>query len=184
MKQVRPVTITGGRLVTPGGVVSGAVRLIDGRIVALGDVGANDGDVTVSARGALVAPGLIDLGVFAIDKPAFHFGGVTRAALMPDQSPVVDLPSRVSHLGRSGKPDLWVHPLAAATRGLEGTQLAELGLMKEAGARGVATGRRWIADSGVMLRLLRYAAMLDLGGVTPAADGRLAGGAVTSRWPR
>ncbi len=33
----------------------------------------------VDAKGALIAPGLVDLGVFAVDKPAFHFGGITRA---------------------------------------------------------------------------------------------------------
>ena len=44
--------------------------------------------------------------------------------------------------------------------------------MQQAGARGIATGRQWIADSGVMLRLLQYAAMLDLVVVTHAEDGR------------
>ncbi|NIP77294.1 MAG: dihydroorotase, partial [Xanthomonadales bacterium] len=78
---------------------------------------------------------------------------ITRAALMSDQSPPLDYPDRVSHIAKSGKPDLWVHPLAAATIGLAGRELAEMALMAEAGARGVATGRRWIADSGVMLRL-------------------------------
>jgi dihydroorotase len=75
--------------------------------------------------GALVTPGLVDFGVFAIDKPAFHFGGITRAALMPDQRPPLDRPSRVRFAAQSGKPDFWVHPLAAATRGLEGRELAE-----------------------------------------------------------
>jgi dihydroorotase len=180
MRQARPLTITGGRLVTPDGVAEGAVRLVDGRIAALGAVAAQDGDETLNARGAIVAPGLVDFGVFAVDKPAFHFGGIIRAALMPDQSPPLDLPSRVSHIARSGKPDLWVHPLAAATRGLAGEQLAELALMKDAGARGVATGRRWIADSGMMLRLLRYAAMLDLVVVAHAEDGGLAGEAAAT----
>ena len=77
---------------------------------------------------------------------------------MADQSPALDYPSRINYIAKSGKPDMWVHPLAAATRGLEGRELAEIALMKEAGARGVATGRRWIADSGTMLRLLQYAA--------------------------
>jgi len=180
VRQVRPLTITGGKLVTPGGVAPGAIRLVDGRIAATGDIVPEDGDETLNARGALIAPGLVDLGVFAIDKPAFHFGGITRAALMPDQSPALDLPSRVSYIARSGKPDLWVHPLAAATRGLGGEQLAELALMKDAGARGVATGRRWIADSGVMLRLLRYAAMLDLVVVSHAEDGGLSGEAAAT----
>ncbi len=180
MRQARALTITGGRLVLPDGVRDGAIRLVDGRIAALGNIAPQDGDEIVEARGKLVAPGLIDLGVFAIDKPAFHFGGITRAALMPDQRPPLDLPSRVNYIAKSGKPDLWVHPLAAATQGLDGERLGELALMREAGARGVATGRRWIADSGVMLRLLRYAAMLDLTVVTHAEDAGLTGEAVAT----
>lgn len=179
MKQQRPATIANGRLVTPDGLREGTLRLVDGMIDAL-DAPAQDGDETIDAIGALVAPGLVDLGVFAIDKPAFHFGGITRAALMPDQSPPLDLPSRVSYIAKSGKPDFWVHPLAAATRGLDGCEIAELGLMREAGARGVATGRRWIADSGVMLRLLQYAAMLDLVVVAHAEDAALVGSAVAT----
>ena len=179
MKQQRPATIANGRLVTPDGLREGTLRLVDGMIDAI-DAPAQDGDETIDANGALVAPGLVDLGVFAIDKPAFHFGGITRAALMPDQSPPLDLPSRVSYIAKSGKPDFWVHPLAAATRGLDGCEIAELGLMREAGARGVATGRRWIADSGVMLRLLQYAAMLDLVVVAHAEDAALVGSAVAT----
>jgi len=181
MKQARPLAIFNARLVTPAGVVPGALRCADGMIVAAGgDVRPEEADAAIDARGKLLAPGLVDLGVFAVDKPAFHFGGITRAALMPDQSPPLDLPSRVGFIAKSGKPDLWVHPLAAATRGLEGAELAELALMQQAGARGVATGRCWIADSGVMLRLLQYAAMLDLVVVAHAEDGGLAGHAVAT----
>lgn len=180
MKQARPITITGGKLVLPDRVSEGAIRLAEGRIEALGDVAPQDGDEVVEAKGRLVAPGLVDYGVFAIDKPAFHFGGITRAALMPDQRPPLDLPSRIAYIAKSGKPDLWVHPLAAATQGLDGERLAELALMREAGAKGVATGRRWISDSGVMLRLLRYAAMLGLPVVSHAEDAGLAGEAVAT----
>ena len=180
MSAPHPFVIVNARLVTPGGVEQGSLRIEAGRIATLGNVAPEPGDETVDARGALLVPGLVDLGVFAVDKPAFHFGGITRAALMPDQSPILDLPSRVSYIAKSGKPDLWVHPLAAATRKLGGTELAELALMQAAGARGVATGRRWIADSGVMLRLLQYAAMLDLVVVSHAEDGGLAGTAVAS----
>jgi dihydroorotase len=181
MKQAQALAITNAQLVTPSGLVAGALRCSDGVIVALGaDVVAEAGDTVVDARGRLLAPGLVDLGVFAVDKPAFHFGGITRAALMPDQSPPLDLPSRVGFIAKSGKPDLWVHPLAAATRGLEGRELAELALMQDAGAKAVATGRRWIADSGVMLRLLQYAAMLGLVVVTHAEDGGLVGEAAAT----
>jgi dihydroorotase len=181
MKQTQPFTITNARLVVPGGVVTGGLRCAGGQIAALGpELAPQPGDEVIDARGKLVAPGLVDLGVFAVDKPAFHFGGITRAALMPDQDPPLDLPSRVGFIAKSGKPDLWVHPLAAATRGLAGRELAELALMQQAGARGIATGRRWIADSGVMLQVLRYAAMLDLVVVAHAEDAGLARDAVAT----
>ena len=180
MKQLKPLTITNGQLVTPGGVSAGAIRLVDGRIAALGDIAPEDGDEVINAGGKLIAPGLIDCGVFAIDKPAFHFGGITRAALMPDQVPPLDYPERVKFVAMSGKPDLWVHPLAAATRGLDGQRLSELALLRDAGARAVATGRQWIGDSGVMLRVLQYAAMLDLPVIAHAEDAALVGEAAAT----
>ncbi len=181
MKQAA-LTIVNARLVLAAGEPQqGALRALDGRIAALGaDVAAEQGDTVIDAKGALLAPGLVDLGVFAIDKPAFHFGGITRAALMPDQGVVLDKPSTVRFAAQSGKPDLWVHPLAAATKGLEGRELAELAMMRDAGARAVATGRRWIADSGTMHRLLSYCAMLGLTVVVHAEDGGLTGNAVAT----
>ena len=181
MSARRPLTITNGRLVLPSGAPQrGGIRCVDGRIAALGVVAAEPGDTLVDAKGALIAPGLVDLGVFAVDKAAFHFGGITRAALMPDQNPVLDHPARVRFAALSGKPDLLVHPLAAATRGLEGADLAELALMRDAGARAAATGRNWIGDSGTMHRLLAYCAMLGLTVITHSEDAGLAGNAVAT----
>ena len=183
MKQAAPLTIRNAQLVTPRGLTSGPLRMADGLIETVGEAAdnhtGNDGD-SVNGRGKIVMPGLVDLGVFAIDKPAFHFGGITRAALMPDQTPAIDLPSRVAYIAKSGKPDLWVHPLAGATRDLAGRELAEIALMRDAGARGVAAGRTWIADSGVMLRLLQYAAMLDLPVIAHSEDAALVGQAVAT----
>ena len=180
MKQARPLAITNGRLVLPDGTVPGGVRCAGGAIVETGNIAPQDGDEILDARGQLIAPGIVDFGVFAIDKPAFHFGGITRAAVMPDQDPPLDYPSRIRLVAQSGKPDLWVHPLAAATRGLEGRELAEIALMQAAGARGIATGRQWLGDSGMMLRLLQYAAMRDLVVVAHAEDGGLTANAVAS----
>lgn len=176
-----PLTITNARLVLPGIEPSpGSIRSTDGHIVAVGDVTPQQGDRIYDAGGKLVAPGLVDLGVFAIDKPAFHFGGITRAALMPDQSPPLDYPARVRFAAQSGKPDFWVHPLAGATRDLDGKEIAEIAMMRDAGARAIATGRSWIADSGTMLRVLKYAAMLDLVVCAHSEDAGLTGSAVAS----
>lgn len=181
MSIAAPLTITGGLLVLPDGEPQpGSIRCENGHIAAIGDVTPQPGDRIHDARGKLVTPGLVDLAVFAIDKPAFHFGGITRAALMPDQDPPLDHPAQVRFAAQSGKPDFWVHPIAAATRRLEGKELAEIALMKEAGAKAIATGRRWIGDSGSMLRVLQYGAMLDLVVCTHAEDGGLVGQAVAT----
>lgn len=181
MSIAAPLTITNGLLVKPQGEpVKGSLRCENGVIAEMGDIAPQSGDRTFDAKGKLITPGLVDFGVFAIDKPAFHFGGIIRAALMPDQNPVLDYPSRVRFAAYSGKPDFWVHPLAAATRSLEGGALAEIALMRDAGAKAVATGRHWIADSGIMLRVMQYAAMLDLVVCSHAEDSGLTGQAVAT----
>lgn len=149
------------------------------RIAAIGGAVPADADV-IDGEGRLLAPGIVDLGVFRVDGPAFRFGGIVRAALMPDQSPPLDDPGLIQRAAYSGKPDIWVHPLAAATRGLQGAELAEYGLMKAAGARAVATGRGWIADSGVMLRAMSYAAAFGLTVISHAEDSGLSGGAAAT----
>ncbi|MDR7153626.1 dihydroorotase [Sphingobium xenophagum] len=174
--------IINGRLADPAGeaLVPGTI-LIDGdRIVASGDVRLPDDAQRIDAAGLVVAPGLVDLGVFATDKPAFHFGGITRAALMPDQSSLLDDAALIRQATRAGKPDFWVHPIAAATRGLKGTELAEIGMMQAAGAKAVGTGRQWIADSGVMLRVLSYASGLGLTVISHAEDNGLTARAVAT----
>lgn len=173
---VTPLLIANARLL---GGDSGSLLAVDGRIAALNPAEIPEGTETVDARGQWLAPGIIDLGVFATDKPAFHFGGITRAALMPDAGPL-DNPGLVERAAKGGKPDLWVHPLAAATKGLEGRELAEMGLMRGAGARAIATGRTRIADTGVMRRVLAYAASLGLVTIIHAEDEGLTAGAVAT----
>ncbi len=171
---------TNARLVLPGQnePQNGTLTVAGDHIVAAGD--PVPADESIDCKGALLAPGIVDFSVFAIDKPAFRFGGITRAGLMPDQHVVLDQPGVVKFRASEGKPDLWSHPFAAATKGLEGTSLAEIALMKQAGARAVATGRQWIADSGLMLKLLQYAQALDLIVIAHAEDAAMVGDAVAT----
>jgi dihydroorotase len=159
--------------------VAGAVLIEGDRIEGVGAQVPADAAI-IDAQGAHVAPGIVDLGVFAVDKAACIAGGITRVALMPDQNPVLDDPGIVQRAALAAKPDLWVHPLAAATRGLAGRELGEFALMRKAGARAVATGRGWIADTGVMLKVLAYAGSLDMTVIAHAEDGGLTGGAVAT----
>ncbi len=175
------VAFVNARLSCPvGGVRDGALLAVGGAIVAVGLVDMPADSKVVDCRGKLLAPGIVDLGVFAIDRAACRAGGITRVGLMPDQSPVLDGPGLVQRAALIGKPDLWIHPIAAATRGLAGTELAEAAMCRAAGARALGTGAGWIADTGVMRRVLAYARDLDLPVIAHAEDGGLVGDAVAT----
>ncbi|URW76251.1 dihydroorotase [Sphingomonas donggukensis] len=165
------------RIVCP----SGGER--EGELCVAGDTIVADApaDATViDCRGRYLAPAIVDLGAFAVDKAACRAGGIVRVALMPDQAPVLDDPGIVRRAATMGKPELWVHPLAAATRGLEGRDLAEMAITAGAGARAVATGRRWIGDAGLMRKVLAYAKDCGLTVVSHAEDAGLACDAVAT----
>jgi len=164
------------RIVRPDGVGEGELFVSDGLIV---DAPAPASE-TIDCGGKTLAPGIVDLGVFAIDRAAFRAGGIVRVGLMPDQSPVLDDPGIVQRASLVGKPRLWIHPIAAATKGLAGADLAEMAIMKDAGAKAVSTGRRWIANSGVMRKVLAYARDLDLAVISHAEDGGLTDGKVAT----
>jgi len=169
---------TNARLVCPvRGEWRGDLLVRDGVIADVADV---DAATVIDCRGKVLAPGIVDLGVSAIDRAAFRAGGIVRVALQPDQSPPLDDPGMVQRAALIGKPDLWIHPIAAATRGLAGAELAEMAGCRAAGARAVGTGRRWIADSGVMHRVLAYARDLDLAVVAHPEDAGLVGDAVAT----
>ena len=163
-----------GKLVDASGQRHGSLTIDGDRIAAI------ETEQVGNTGSALILPGLVDLGVFAVERGASAAGGITRVALMPDQAPPLDDPGLVQRAALAAKPALWVHPLAAATKGLRGAELAEYALMARAGAKAVATGRSWIADSGVMRRVLAYAGSLGLTVITHAEDGWLTAGAVAT----
>ena len=182
MMQSAPLALTGARVICPatGHDAIATILLKDRKVAGIGHAEPPSDATVIDARGLVVAPGIIDAGVFKADTAAANAGGITRMVLMPDQSPPLDEPALVAYAQGSGKPDVWVHPLAAATRGLNGAELAEIGLAKAAGAVGVATGRHAIADARVMHRLLAYAHGHGLTVVSHAEESALTAGAVAT----
>ena len=62
--------------------------------------------------------------------------------------------------GLADVPPVRVYAYGAATMGLRGSAMAELGLLAESGAVGFTDATRAIADSLMMRRVLSYASML------------------------
>ena len=104
------MSILQGNVILPGADTTEplSLHIADGKIASVGT--AAQAAEHIDASGLIVAPGIIDLGVFKTDKPAFRFGGITRAALMPAQSPVHADTATVRFAALKGKPDLWGPP--------------------------------------------------------------------------
>lgn len=135
---------------------AGGVLVENGRIAAVGDIAVPEGAQVVDCRGKVLTPALIDTRAFKVDVESCVAGGIATTCLMPDQNPVLDDPAVIERAYRLGRKTIKVRPLVAATRGLGGEELAEIGLGLGSGAVAVATGRRAITHTGVMLRLLQY----------------------------
>lgn len=175
-----PLGFINGALVMPDGERPGSLLVRNGTIAAIGTIDMPSDIRVIDLAGLKLAPALVDLGVFAIDVAACHAGGIVRVGLMPDQSPVLDDPGIVQRSALIGRPKLWIHPISAATKALGGNDIAEMAINREAGARAVGTGRHWIANSGVMRRVLAYARDLDQVVISHAEDAGLVGNAVAT----
>ncbi len=173
---MKPFLLADARLVDPasGREGRGAVLVRDGLIadVAWGATPGTPDDATrVECGGHVLAPGLIDMRAFVGEPGAEHretlksaseaaaAGGVTTIVSMPDTQPVVDDPAIVDFLLRRARDTavVNVHPAAAITKGLDGREMTELGLLQEAGAVAFTDGARAVASAGVMRRALTYA---------------------------
>lgn len=149
---------------------TGGILVENGRIAAVGDITPPDGAQVVNCQGQVLTPALIDTRAFKVDVDSCVAGGIGTAFLMPDQNPVLDDPAVVERACRLGQDRITVRPLVAATRGLEGEELAEVGLGLASGAVAIATGRSAITHTGVMLRLLQYATGFNATVITHTED--------------
>ncbi len=173
----------------------GGLLIEEGLIADLGPHlrrNAPAGATVIDAKGHLVIPGLIDMQVF-IGEPGLEHretlasasraaaaGGVTTIVCMPNTDPIIDDMALVDFVQRRARDTaiVNVHTLAALTKGLEGKQMSEIGLLKSAGAIGFSNGRRSVADAGVMRRALTYARDFETLVLSATEDEPLAGAGV------
>jgi len=173
-----------------------SVLVEDGGIAAAGsphEIGPPPSDATlISAEGAILAPGLVDMRVQSRNPghayqesrtsltDAAITGGITTIVCLPNTNPVLDNPDSLSALVRNNsdddRPSPRIFAYGAATRNLDNEHMAELGLLAEAGAVGFTNGIIPISDSLVMRRIMDYAAMLDKPVIQHAEDMALAAG--------
>lgn len=177
----RPILLTNARIVDPSRDLDfpGDLLIADGVIRdtkrGIGAAGVPEGTEVVDCKGRIVAPGLIDMRAF-VGEPGAEYrdtlatasqaaaaGGVTTIVCQPDTSPVIDDPAIVDFILRRARDTAIVHvqPMAALTKGLEGKEMTEIGLLKAAGAVAFTDGAKSVTNSQVMRRTLTYARDFD-----------------------
>lgn len=190
------LVIKNGHVIDPStGENSGKNLLIeDGRIVGLMSHGdpVPEGAEIVDATGRVVAPGFIDLHVHLREPGQEHketiasgcsaavAGGWTSVCPMPNTSPVNDSAALTRYMieqaERAGFAN--VFPIGAITKDSAGTELAEMGEMKSAGAVAVSDDGRPVPNAGIMRRAMEYARDFDLPVIDHCEDKSLSSGGV------
>jgi len=167
------------------------VLIGDGRLLRIGRGLAETNAVTIDGRGWVGLPGLVDLHSH-LGEPgredretlesgllAAAWGGFTAVLGMPDTDPALDSETGIGYVLRRGDLIRGARILvcAAATKGRNGKELAELGRLQSAGAAAAGDAKP-IRDASIVRRILEYTRMLDIPVLIEARDEGLSSGGV------
>jgi dihydroorotase len=185
--------IKNGRVIDPANGIDEKcnVLIADGKIVEIGQIDVPV-QAVIDAAGKLVTPGLIDIHVhfrepgdeeeetIASGSAAAVAAGFTSVVCMPNTNPAVENETDVEYIHRKGRKarKTHVYVMGAITKQRQGVELAEMGLMTEAGAVGFTDDGCGVQDPSVMLRALKYAAMFDVVVAQHCQDDSFAGDGV------
>ena len=149
-------------------------------------------DRVIDLDGKTVLPGLID-GHCHLREPGFEYredivsgtksaakGGFSSVCCMPNTKPVCDNASIVSSIITKAKNQGYanVFPIGAASKGLAGKELSEMGLMKEAGIVAVSDDGRPIESADLLRKVLLYASDFNIPVLNHCEEMSLAEGAM------
>ena len=149
-------------------------------------------DRVIDLKGATVTPGLVDMHchlrepggeykeTIATGTASAAKGGYTSICCMPNTNPVADNAAVISGILKKAKEadNCRVYPIGAATKGIDGEQISEMGLMKEAGIVAVSDDGHPIKNAGIMRKVLEYSSDFNLPVLNHCEDKSLSEGAM------
>ena len=125
----------------------------------------------IDLQGKHIFPGIVDMRVF-VGEPGYEYkenfrtlsnaalsGGVTSVVTMPNTDPIIDNVSIVDFLKRRGrdKSKINIFPTASLTKGLEGSNMTEFGLLQKKGIIAFTDGLKTIQNTRLMSRIMKSA---------------------------
>ncbi len=144
--------------------------------------------------GLWVFPGLVDIHTH-LREPGYEYketiltgtraaaaGGITSVACMANTLPVNDTAAVTRFIREKAEKEgiVEVFPVGAATQGLKGEQLAEIGFMKEAGIVALSDDGFPIRDAEILRLTLEYASRFNLPVIDHCEDLDLSRGGVAN----
>lgn len=138
----------------------------------------------IDADGLYILPGLVDAHCHLRD-PGFEYkedivsgtksaakGGFTSIACMPNTKPVVDNAAVVRYIIEKSQKEgcVNVFPIGSITKGLEGIELSEMGIMQQAGIVAVSDDGKPVMNGDVMKKALIYAGQFNLPVISHCED--------------
>ncbi|MBP3657306.1 MAG: dihydroorotase [Clostridia bacterium] len=187
--------IRGGRVVDPASGIDAVCDLLieNGRIAAIGENLPCEEANVIDAAGKVVAPGFIDMHCHLRDpgqeykedlvsgtKSAAR-GGFTGVCCMPNTRPVNDNASVTRYIIEKAQlrgSGVHVYPVGAISKGLEGTEMAEIGRMKQAGIIAISDDGKPVKNSNLLRLAMQYADYFGVFIMSHSEDKNLVGDGV------
>ena len=172
---IAPILIAGGRIIDPANQTDRVADLliIDGLISSIDpaeDMIPGNAE-RIDASGKIVSPGFVDLGV-ELREPGFNedetiatgsaaalAGGFTSILCCSSTMPCIDSPGAVEFVRQKAvqADGVRVHVIGCLSKNRDCEQLAEFGLLQEAGAIAYSDAPRPITNDALLKRALEYA---------------------------
>lgn len=188
------IVIQNGHIIDPSQNWDGPGDLLieGGKILAIdlpGKIPVQLGSKTISAQGAWVLPGLIDIHVH-LREPGLEYketiesgtraataGGFTSVACMANTLPVNDNSYVTAFIREKAKAvgQCRVFPIGALSKGLRGEELAEIGGMVAEGAKAISDDGMPVMNSYLMRKAMDYAKAFHIPVISHAEDFNLVG---------
>ncbi|WP_455474875.1 dihydroorotase [Bartonella sp. B30(2025)] len=192
---IRPIIFQNARIVDPSRAIDeiGTVIVENGLITAAGKEALNqgipEGAEIVNAQNKAILPGLVDTRVFIGKVKGKHremiesasqsaaAGGITSFFLMPDTHLIIDDATLLKFITYTAQEisRVNIYPIAAITKGFNGQEITEFGLLKDAGAIAFSEGKKTLQSSSVMRRAMTYARDFNVTLVHETQDNDLTG---------
>lgn len=185
-----------GRVLDPSQELDiiGSVLIEDDQIVEVGEtIDEIDIDEIYDCTGMWITPGLVDPHVHLREPGDEHketivtgtqaaaAGGYTTICCMPNTRPPLDTPSLIDFiLDRAASPEaggVFVAPVGALTKGMGGSELADLAAMKRAGIVATSDEGFPVQSSLMMTQAMEFCRQLDLPIMVHCEDTTLTKGA-------